>query len=124
MTPTELIAVKLFGWERVEPERDDPTAYEHPTGSTAYVGGELDGTGYGPIGGADWPDLADLNDIRRMEDALAERGLISLYVAAIEIIVPITPDYDQNLCWREWRILRATAEQRVAAAVKVLEGVK
>ena len=123
MTPTEIIAVKLFGWKRVEPERDDPKVYEHPTGSTAYVGGELDGTGYGPIGGADWLDLADLNDIRRMEDELAERGLGKAYAKRLVAAFDLLP-YEGAFGQVAVPCLRATAEQRVAAAVKVLEVVK
>ena len=127
MTPTEIIATRLLGWVRVEPTRDDPKVYEHPTGSTAYVGGELDGTGYGPVGGADWPDLTDYNCIRRMEDALAERQMLKRYMMTLDgefTVNASDPMPGTCITWQSFAMLRATADQRVEAAVKVLEGVQ
>lgn len=122
MTSTELIATKLFGWERVKPTREDPKVYEHSTGSTAYVGGDLDGAGCGPIGGEDWPDLTDWNWIRRMEDVLAERQMLMAYMMALTEAYDTEFSGDGPLPGTLAMFLRATAAQRVAAAVKVLEG--
>ena len=126
MTYTEIIAVKLFGWERIEdkPEKilGPPSRwYELGNYSTAVYD---NGSAVGWTAG-NWPDFTDGSLrwywIRRMEDALAERGLGKTYAQTLcgaypELLTPDEFDAIAAPC------LRATADQRVAACVKVLEG--
>ena len=118
MTPTEIIATKLFGWERCERDTQDSRRYEHPKGGVAFVSGELDGGGFGPAGGEDWPDLTDWLWIQRMEDALLQQELLDEYVNALRALA------SNKYPWCENYQMLSTAEQRVAACVKVLEGVQ
>ena len=129
MTYTEIIAVKLFGWESMNCEWPDEIWYCHPSGAEHRLG-----TPYNEYivvdGEEEWPDFEDERLkwywIRRMEDSLAERGLNRHYMVALWHLYaghrndPF-PDLDNPECCLECG-LRATAEQRVEAAVKVLEG--
>jgi hypothetical protein len=100
MTPAEIIATKLLGWFR----HQNGTAYTH--GSSGRIFFPDDAMEYPE----EWPDLSDWNDIRRIEDALAERRLL----------VPYFFELQTDEC--EWpEALRANAEQRVAAALKMIE---
>jgi hypothetical protein len=122
MNPTEIIATKLLGfWECATPDwwREElgHRWYRSLAAARCRVhadGYALPGSAYGV-----WPDLSDWNDIRRMEDALAEKGLLGKYC--------------HQLCKDRWVLIsdpitdvgelikRATAEQCVAAALKVIE---
>ena len=116
MTSTELIACTLFGWKAA-----DSKEFVGPHGARVAV--EHDRAfDIKPCSTYAWPDLADWNWIRRMEDSLSERGLWSQYC--------------HELCNGRWVLItdavtdvgelvgRATADQRVEAAVKVLEGIE
>lgn len=118
MTSNEIIAMRLFGW--VKDNRPLP-----PNVERGYV---LPGTVHrcsvtcnqSVASFSYWPDLTDWNWIRRMEDALAERGLGKAYAQTLcgaypELLTPDEFDAIAAPC------LRCTASQRVAAAVKVLE---
>lgn len=124
LTATEIIATRLLSWTYIR-EEDGSKLYTHPTGSSQYVGGDLDGTGAGQINGADWPDLENWNDIRRMEDALAERWLLGAYLS--KIYVDENAEWYANyghsptLLFAAYYALRATPAQRVAAAIRVIE---
>ena len=109
MTPAEIVAVKLLGWS-LRPDDGGQKCYEHLSGSVHFVGGELDGCGMGQCGGEDFPDFIDNYAawywIRRVEDALDERGLIARYLV--------------HLCHHKF-VLRATVPQRLEAAIRVIE---
>jgi hypothetical protein len=117
MNPAEIIATKLFHWFR----HQNGTAYTHgPSGRIFFPDDAMEYP-------EDWPDLTDWNDIRRMEDALAERGLLAAYKCQLSWIW----DKESGLqppgfTWKaagliEDVMLRATPEQRVAAALKVIK---
>ena len=123
MTPEEIIATKLLGWERGV-EDDGQVVYLHKeSGSVHYFGGELDGCGMGQINGADFPDLSNWNDIRRMEDALAEKGLSAKYYSTITASVEFNAleSFADNAIKLLSALSQATPEQRVQAALKVIE---
>jgi hypothetical protein len=133
MNPAEIIATKLLGWFR----HQNGTAYTHgPSGRIFFPDDAMEYP-------EEWPDLSDWNDIRRIEDALAEKGLYCSYLAQIAHIDPpedlcamIAPllsdealdgvtDYESRLeqafVAAAALVKRATAEQCVAAALKVIE---
>lgn len=116
MTNTEKIATKLFGFKR-EPSRDDiyGTCYivDAPQKKFARVW-IRDGGVAGNV--EDWPDLADHNWIRRMEDALNEEQY-SQYCLLLHTQIPALDRRDKTI-----DAMKSTPAQRVAAAVKVLEG--
>jgi hypothetical protein len=117
MNPAEIIATKLFHWFR----HQNGTAYTH--GSSGRIFFPDDAMEYPE----EWPVLTNWNDIRRMEDALAEKGLLAKYHHSlwencaledwqwVEYTNPYFP------CLNKYMPLRATAEQRVAAALKVIK---
>jgi len=134
MTPTETIAVKLFGWEPYLPKPlefdDDVRALYRKEGELVALFNldppclravAIDGST-----AVDWPDLADWNWIRRMEDALADKGLLSQYINRLSWH-PYSEDQDSerrsltSVEESHWFYLRATASQRVAAALQVIE---
>ena len=137
MTHTEIIAVKLFGWEACEtpPIETDPNVrWYQKMGSREhleYVGYRSDdadicGTIYRTVG---WPNFADERlkwySIRQMEDALAKRWLLKQYMLTIDgefTVKASDPMPGTCITWQSFAMLRATAAQRVEAAVKVLEG--
>ena len=119
MTPEEIIATKLLGWERGA-EDDGQVVYLHKeSGSVHYFGGELDGCGMGQLNGADFPDLSNWSDIRRMEDALETDEHYLEYRKALLAETESAIAMNDYMDW--YRILRATPEQRVQAALKVIE---
>jgi hypothetical protein len=112
MTPTEIIATKLFDFDALPCLTDaHENWYVHrPTSNVASVDPNTGHLNVSWCGCEEWPDLADWNDIRRMEDALAEKGLRISYYCAL---------HDEDCDWPE--ALTATAEQRVASALKAIE---
>ena len=123
MTPEEIVATKLLGWERGV-EDDGQVVYLHKeSGSVHYFGGELDGCGMGQINGADFPDLSNWNDIRRMEDALAKKGLSAKYYSTITASVEFNAleSFADNAAKLLSALSQATPEQRVQAALRVIE---
>ena len=127
MTYTEIIAVKLFGWESIEPKPEKilgpPSRwYELGNYSTAV---DDNGRAVGWTAG-NWPDFADGSLrwywIRRMEDALAERKMLMAYMMALTEAYDADFSGEGPLPGTLAMFLRATAEQPVEAAVKVLEG--
>ena len=76
--------------------------------ATKLLGAEVDEHGFSRL----YFNPDDWNDIRRMEDALAEKGLFSQYYMELACATPAGGTY--------WDT-RATAEQRVQAALKVIE---
>ena len=123
MTYTEIIACKLFGWKAAGTKE-----FVGPHGARVAV--EHDRAfDVKPCSTYTWPDLADWNWIRRMEDALAAKGLWGAYILALlEQPFPVDYSYEwprQGMdpqTYGVWHTTRATADQRVAACVKVLEG--
>jgi hypothetical protein len=111
MSPTEIIATKLLGWAVLNEYGDYA---KDATCASVNRNGELIEDFSRPSAKPheihEWPDLDDWNDIRRMEDALAEKGLTWRYFNELN-----------RSCDESPRCLRATAEQRVAAALKVIE---
>jgi len=105
MTPAEIIATKLLGWFR----HQKGTAYTH--GSSGRIFFPDDAMEYPE----EWPHLSDWNDIRRMEDALAEKGLMVQYANALWKLCPSEGDWEYN-----YQLL-AIPDQRVAAALKVIK---
>jgi len=129
MNPAEIIATKLFGWQL----GGSPGCYVKEASSVCLNNDGSVGEWFAPPSARkdqlhDWPNLADWNDIRRMEDALTEKGLLAKYHHSlwencapedwqwVEYANPYAP------CLNKYMPLRATAEQRVAAALKVIEG--
>lgn len=130
MTNTELIATKLFGWTPCEPPDDCNSRlswYSRPGFSRDDV--DLAGVSNGVrLGGTvdpdeGWPDFDDYifkwYHVRRMEDALAEKRLLPEYKWALVSLVQSLAE--SQLLPEPTIMLRATAEQRVAAAVRVLD---
>lgn len=122
LTPAEIIAVKLFGWKfegagfnfngKVY-SRNGQRANINPDGSRRF-----DPTRY-------WPEVTDWNWIRRMEDELAAKGLLEAYMLRLDgefTVKASEPLPGTCMTWQSFAMLRATVEQRIAAAVKVLEG--
>jgi hypothetical protein len=137
MTPTETIAVKLFGWlesRPADPDEDGKNVrkiYFNAKGEEAYL--LVDGT-YSDDGINDaldeWPDLTDWNWIRRMEDALAEKGLFVQYAGALSDIVPAEECKPKGLFESPADLIifvglalgmYATPAQRVSACLRVIE---
>ena len=119
MTDTETIAVELFGWRRAE-SQEGFKAYRLGPSPTYLI--NQDGTARFRWVDCEWPDLADWNWIRKMENALAERGIVPwlAYGAALKSAVmadrkPTQIIFDSDV------YLRATTAQRVAACLKVIE---
>jgi hypothetical protein len=117
ITPEEAIAMKLLGWTPIKdmtPYDKGLRGYSHAEHGNAFLTGT--GCPMWRCGGyhSEFPDFTDDRLkwywIRRMEDALAERGLLWQYFNALN-----------RLCGESPRCLRATAEQRVEAALKALE---
>ncbi len=139
MTDTEKIAVGLFGWgdgRKVEPEWDGPNAKKVYEKNGQEVFAYTDGTCSGEFRpSSEWPDFTDDRLkwywIRRVEDALAEKRLLTAYVTQLDALAAGTDEWraqketgavsDSALQWREYHILRATVEQRLAAALRVIE---
>jgi len=122
MNPAEIIATKLLGWERLPV---DPPIYAKGRSEVTVVDGEEYRRDWDLS--HIWPDLSDYNCIRRMEDALAERGLLRRYHSALwgncvledwQRLEYASPSF---FSLQSYIFLRATTEQRVAAALKVLE---
>lgn len=127
MTDTELIATKLLGWERIDEDILAPRHIFHRYWSKAHG----DTAEVSPVPGAsvnapgtdeNWPDLTNWNDIRRIENALAENGAWDRYEKALERIAIFDNGYDgiEDVAPVKSLLLRSTTEQRVAACVRVL----
>jgi hypothetical protein len=122
MTPTETIAVKLFGWKRDDsrnplPDRDREYTMTSPTGYKRLACIKI-ATGEELFGNHHWPDLADWNDIRRMEDAMAakEGQLFRRYCDLLTLMIPADDRGDKTL-----DAMRSSPAQRVAACLRVLQ---
>jgi len=126
MNPTETIAVKLFGWEQIP---DDGPAtdkcFQFNKGPKLWL---RDGVFDGGSGVPHWPDLTDWNWIRRMEDALFSTIRLGeeMYGLALTQIVKEAEDPAWLALNRPPKVswtacLHATAPQRVAACLRVLE---
>lgn len=130
-TDTEIIAMKLFGWEIYGPSKsinDEPSMdYRHKeTGEYAYVL-SVNGEYYGPQA-LNWPNLQDWNWIRRIEDKLAEtlRNGAEWYGLVLTRVVKAEEDPERlemtggnKVSWNS--CLRATTVQRVSAALRVIQ---
>jgi len=109
LTDAEILATKLLGWSPIPPQDDEVRSYYHDEFGAAEVypnDGVWDGA-------YEWPDLADWNTIRRIEDALWVKGL-AVFDSYITYLT-WSCEYDRRLT------LRATQEQCVAAALRVIE---
>jgi len=113
LNPTEIIATKLLGWERSKTyPKEQGIRFTHHRFIPAIFDSEFDFPIQQNWG---WPNLADWNDIRRMEDALAEKGLLVQYANALWKLCPSEGDWEYN-----YQLL-AIPDQRVAAALKVIK---
>jgi len=108
LTDAEILATKLLGWESIPPEFDEARAYYHNKFGPAYVFPDGSWTG-----ASEWPNLADWNTIRRIEDAIWGKG--RAYSDRYIAYLTWSCEYDRRLT------LRGTQEQRVAAALRVSE---
>lgn len=131
MTHTEIIATKLFGWYPQSQSNNfvggKTKAYSN--GFTNVWIGAADGKPHrSATSKADlWPDFTEPQLkyywIAQMEQRIAERGLLLKYVHHLHNACIDSP-------MKEWEsipvfiMLRATPEQRIEAAVNVLEGVE
>lgn len=142
MTPTEIIATKLLGWERtaithnlnpgfsrferIVDDRRQSAFVDIETGMAPARAGHL----------SKWPDFTTLDGCAEFESALIERRLWLLYLSALtnlsmkEEPLPRGEDYApmkeveiiaalSSLC-----ILRAKPAQRVTSCLKVIEQAK
>lgn len=123
MTHTKIIAVKLLGWvsdHRPLPSNTD-RAYALPnTVQRCSVTRNVC-----VASSAHWPDFTHPRDcwywVRKMEDALAEKGLLYAYSDTLMREYDAAHKGDGPLPGEAVMYLVATVEQRLAAAVKVLE---
>jgi hypothetical protein len=121
MSDTELIATRLLGF-RIATEQERLTmGRPWPEGITTATYRD---SGMW-IGKGKFPDLANWNDIRRMEDAIREKGHADHYVVTLHKLVWLDNyefvQYEQP----DWVSIRfATQEQCVAACVRVLREVQ
>jgi hypothetical protein len=111
MSPTEIIATKLLGWIVLNEYGD----YEKDaTCATVNRNGELVEDWFPasakPHEIHDWPDLTDWNDIHLIQAAIYHKGLIDHYALVLHGMGVPHPKF-----------FFATPEQRVAAALKVIE---
>jgi hypothetical protein len=130
MTPAEIIATKLLDFDALQHLNDaHENCYLHrPSSNVASVNPKTGHLTVSWEGCEEWPDLADWNDIRRMEDALAKKGLGAQYACALvaslrDAVLACLGDQDiEASAFHLVSVpcLRATAEQRVAAALKVI----
>ena len=110
MTNEEKIAVGLFGW--VEQACDKVGCKCYTNSATSAKLWLKSGEAVVGVGLYSWPALSDWNWIRKVEEALAERGLFEEY------------DWDLfDVCTENIELYEytATAEQRVEAAIRTLE---
>ena len=127
ITPTEFLAMKLWGWELSADQPDklyreyrrDYRSISLPFIAYARFryGSELElrSSNY-------WPNFNPTSRecwywIRQMEEKLAERGLMLDYVQAIHMAIPADERGDNRI-----DPMLATPAQRIAAAVRVLGG--
>ena len=132
MTPEEIIATKLLGWVACEPYPGlESRPYRWylrcacPPELSCYIGFESDHVAFSRHDGSPWPRLHDWNDIRRMEDALAEKGILSGYIDTLLYVNycdrKTTPER-LTLIRVDWmHLIQATPEQRVQSALRVIE---
>lgn len=136
MTPEEIIATKLLGWEPYIPKPlefdDDVRALYHNDGELVALF-DLDPPclravaidGSTAVG---WPDLTNWNDIRRMEDALFSQIRLGeeMYGLALTHAVKGIEDPEWPVLTKMHKVswsacLHATPAQRVQAALRVIE---
>jgi len=125
MTPTETIAKKLWGWKPDKRARGCKwTRWTRDPHDVAIIYDD----GVNPDSDT-WPDFADEIRqhywIRRMEDRLAEMPDWTLYQETLKGICLDDAGYTdgiKDLADITRLLLRASASQRLAAAVRVCEG--
>ena len=128
MTPAEIVAVKLFGWRATEAPSGllkSNRYYSHPD-LCGFVGVADSYTDTRWLREGEWPDFTDERLawywIRRVEDALAEKGLIDEYVLNLWRSRVHGDEWIAKSASPDWvNILRATAPQRLEAAIRVVE---
>jgi len=117
-TDVEIIA-RLLGWEEVKPV--DPYGARFSPGCyyLHWTNTDNSGTPAGRqfAGHVPWPDPTDWNDIRRIEDALVGKGLFARYCRLLHMMIPANFRGDMVEDAK-----RATPEQCVAAAIRVIQG--
>ena len=116
LSDTAFIAERLFGWKADKRTRGVKwTRWTREPYDVAIVYDD----GINPD--SPWPKLDDWNDIRRMEDALSKESLYFDYARHLCTMVSGMDYFIGSNQTPDWLVcLRATAPQRVAAAVKVL----
>lgn len=135
LTDTELIAERLFGWELSEapPVWGNKILRWYTKGSDASTRLWIGVDDRGVVNGGEinfrdvWFDPDNWNDIRRMEDALAGKGLTEKYILVLDSWYTVAKSDvlpSGLIDWQTLAMLRATAPQRVAACVKVLREVQ
>lgn len=121
-TPTERIATALLGWAKTK----RGSYMKEATEVRVNPDGTLEDSHTPPHMGKwthSWPDLRSLDDCRRFEDALVTEKLLGTYRLALLAIYDVN-EIHQGSSWACWVMLRSTAEQRVAACLRVLDEVK
>jgi len=123
LSDTEKIAL-LLGWHQGQPY---PThrEYSHPSGSIQCVGGQFGGAAFGPLDGADWPDITDQNTVKAVEAKIIAEGLADAYMMELYQSNPVCP-LAQPWRWASsaWVLLTATPALKIDAALAVWEARK
>jgi hypothetical protein len=125
VTPTEILAVRLFGWVPCEAPSGEAHRgyrwYEQFINTGVYNIVGLDDMHIW-WGRAHWPDFTDWNWIRRMDEELEKRDLMERYLDTL--LAMLDPNYDykayQDVAQHCSNVLLCTTDQRIAAALKVL----
>ena len=121
MTPEEIIATKLLGWVDEGVMSNGEHWFFHPQHGRARLSAKNGTVNLGQQ--STWPDLSNWNDIRRMEEALAEKGLSAKYYSTLTSHVTFNAleSFADNAIKLLSALSRSTPEQRVQAALKVIE---
>ena len=121
MTPTEIIATKLLGWEPAPMTNQSQwRRYKHPT-KPHYVLIRLDGSPCGSLVSDAWPDFTTLDWCRLFEDALRNKGWWYEYAKNLYFAMPDEAFMGIARHTLAFACLFATPAQRFAACLKVIE---
>ena len=124
LSDTAFIAERLFGWNPINCPKGFNSALKWYESAEEMYRVGVDAEGKAQSKPNNWPNFShEINKhywVRRMEDALAEKGLGKVYAKTLVARFDFIDDtFDAVVV----PCLRATAAQRVAACVKVLREV-
>ena len=128
LTDTAFIAERLFGWNPINCPKGFNSALKWYESAEEMYRVGVDAEGKAQSKPNNWPNFShEINKhywVRRMEDALAGKGLMERYIHQLLMVHRSdrkTAPPAMSLIMTDWmHLLEATAAQRVAAAVKVL----